>query len=55
VTAAPSSTWLSRQLGRGIVAERGWSLIVSILLIPAILGANLIYDGLNHGPSRIFL
>ena len=40
---------------RGILAERGWSLAFSLLLIPAILGTNLIYDGLNHGPNRIFL
>ena len=46
-----ATTW-SR---RGILAERGWGLIVSLLLIPAILGTNLIYDGLNHGPNRIFL
>jgi membrane-associated phospholipid phosphatase len=46
-----ATTW-SR---RGILAERGWVLIVSLLLIPAILGTNLIYDGLNHGPNRIFL
>jgi membrane-associated phospholipid phosphatase len=46
-----AATW-SR---RGILAERGWGLIVSLLLIPAILGTNLIYDGLNHGPYRIFL
>jgi membrane-associated phospholipid phosphatase len=39
----------------GILAERGWGLAVSLLLIPAILGTNLIYDGLNHGPNRIFL
>jgi membrane-associated phospholipid phosphatase len=30
-------------------------LIGSLLLIPAILGTNLIYEQLNHGPSRIFL
>jgi membrane-associated phospholipid phosphatase len=42
-------------LKRGILAERGWGLAVSLLLIPAILGTNLIYDGLNHGPNRIFL
>jgi membrane-associated phospholipid phosphatase len=40
---------------RGILAERGWRLAFSLLLIPAILGTNLIYDGLNHGPNRIFL
>jgi membrane-associated phospholipid phosphatase len=40
---------------RGIVAERGWGLILSLLLIPAILGTNLIYESLNHGPNRIFL
>jgi membrane-associated phospholipid phosphatase len=42
-------------LRRGILVERGWRLIVSLLLIPAILGTNLIYDWLNHGPNRIFL
>jgi membrane-associated phospholipid phosphatase len=51
----PPSTSLSPQLRRGILAERGWGLIVSLLLIPAILGTNLIYDSLNHGPNRIFL
>jgi len=45
----------SSPLRRGIVAERGWGLIGSVLLIPAILGTNLIYEQLNHGPSRIFL
>ncbi len=42
-------------LKSGILAERGWRLALSLLLIPAILGTNLIYDGLNHGPNRIFL
>src|SRR6202163_2494072 len=41
--------------GRGITAERGWKVIASLLLIPAILGTNLIYEVLNHGPHRIFL
>jgi membrane-associated phospholipid phosphatase len=45
----------STPLRRGIVAERGWCLILSLLLIPAILGTNLIYESLNHGPNRIFL
>jgi len=54
-TAAGSSTWIARQLRRGILAERGWRVVVSLLLIVAILGTNLIYDGLNHGPNRIFL
>lgn len=45
----------SSPLRRGIVAERGWRLTVSLLLIPAILGTNLIYEPLNHGPNRIFL
>jgi membrane-associated phospholipid phosphatase len=45
----------STVLGRGITAERGWKLIASLLLIPAILGTNLIYELLNHGPYRIFL
>jgi membrane-associated phospholipid phosphatase len=53
--AAPSATSLSRQLARGVLAERGWGLIVSLLLIPAILATNLIYEALNHGPNRIFL
>jgi membrane-associated phospholipid phosphatase len=51
----PASTSLSPPLRRGILAERGWRLMVSLLLIPAILGTNLIYDALNHGPNRIFL
>ncbi len=50
-----SSTWLDRQLRRGILAERGMGLILSLLLIPAILATNLIYNSLNHGPYRIFL
>jgi membrane-associated phospholipid phosphatase len=53
--AANGSTPPGTQLGRGILAERGWALIVSLLLIPAILGTNLIYDSLNHGPNRVFL
>src|ERR1035441_2559394 len=52
---ANRSTPPGTQLGRGILAERGWGLIVSLLLIPAILGTNLIYDSLNHGPNRVFL
>jgi membrane-associated phospholipid phosphatase len=39
----------------GVLAERGWGLIASLLLIPAILATNLIYEALNHGPHRIFL
>ena len=54
-TPSPWSTWLGTQLGRVIIAERGWGLVLSLLLIPAILGTNLIYDSLNHGPNRIFL
>jgi membrane-associated phospholipid phosphatase len=53
--AAASSTWRGKQLARGVLAERGWGLIVSLLLIPAILATNLIYEALNHGPYRIFL
>ncbi|MFZ0128220.1 MAG: phosphatase PAP2 family protein [Candidatus Dormiibacterota bacterium] len=53
--AAQPSTGLAASLRRGIVAERRSGLIVSLLLIPAILATNLIYDSLNHGPNRIFL
>ena len=53
--SAASSGWFDTQLRRGILWERGWGLIVSLLLIPAILGTNLIYESLNHGPNRIFL
>src|ERR1017187_6051215 len=53
--AAPASPSRGARLHRGILAERGWGLVVSLLLIPAILGTNLIYDSLNHGPNRIFL
>ncbi|MGA7989084.1 MAG: phosphatase PAP2 family protein [Candidatus Dormiibacterota bacterium] len=42
-------------LKNGVLAERGWLLAFNLLLIPAILGTNLIYDGLNHGPNRLFL
>ena len=52
---ANRSTPPGTQLDRGILAERGWALILSLLLIPAILGTNLIYDSLDHGPNRIFL
>src|SRR6202165_4622688 len=51
----PRSWSLHRRDGRGITAERGWKVIASLLLIPAILGTNLIYEVLNHGPHRIFL
>jgi membrane-associated phospholipid phosphatase len=54
-TPSPWSTWLGTQLRRGIIAERSWGLVLSLLLIPAILGTNLIYESLNHGPNRIFL
>ncbi len=53
--ATGSPSWIARQLRRGILAERGWWIVVNLLLIVAILGTNLIYDGLNHGPNRIFL
>src|SRR5579862_4696119 len=53
--SAPSSGWFNTQVRRGILSERGTGLIVSLLLIPAILGTNLIYELLNHGPNRIFL
>jgi membrane-associated phospholipid phosphatase len=52
---SPWFTWLGTQLRRGIIAEQGWGLVLSLLLIPAIFGTNLIYDSLNHGPNRIFL
>jgi membrane-associated phospholipid phosphatase len=54
-TAAPRSISLSTRLRGGVLAERGWGLIASLLLIPAILATNLIYEALNHGPYRIFL
>ncbi len=47
----------ARRLRRsdGVFGE-GWrAAVMSVALIPAILGTNLIYDALNHGPSRIFL
>jgi membrane-associated phospholipid phosphatase len=52
---AASAPSLNPRFRRGILAERGWGLIVSLLLVPAILGTNLIYESLNHGPNRIFL
>ena len=51
----PSPTSLSTRLRGGVLAERGWGLILSLLVIPAILATNLIYEALNHGPYRIFL
>src|SRR5580704_1632616 len=53
--SAPPSTVPTANLRRGILAERGWGLVISLLLIPAILATNLIYESLNHGPYRIFL
>ncbi len=53
--APASSTGRGTQLARGVLAERGWALIVSLLLVPAILASNLVYEVLNHGPNRIFL
>jgi|HubBroStandDraft_4_1064222.scaffolds.fasta_scaffold04464_6 membrane-associated phospholipid phosphatase len=53
-TPSPSIS-LGNQLRRGILAERGPRVIASLLLIPAVLGTNLIYESLNHGPNRIFL
>ncbi len=52
---APPASWLGERPRRGVTGERGWGIVVSLLLIPAILGTNLIYDSLNHGPNRIFL
>jgi membrane-associated phospholipid phosphatase len=46
---------VTARLARGVLRE-GWpSAALSLALIPAILGTNLIYDSLNHGPSRIVL
>ena len=43
------------QLRRGILGE-GWRhAALSLVLVVAILGTNLIYATLNHGPNRIFL
>lgn len=53
--AAASSTRRGTPLARGVLGARGWGLIASLLLIPAILATNLIYEALNHGPYRIFL
>src|SRR5580700_3299040 len=53
--SAPPSTVPTANLRRGILAERGWGLVISLLLIPAILATNLVYEALNHGPNRIFL
>ena len=53
--AVASPSRLSPALRSGILAERGWGLAGSLLLIPAILATNLIYYSLNHGPNGIFL
>jgi membrane-associated phospholipid phosphatase len=53
--STPQPVAQSRPLLQGILGERSWGLLVSLLLIPAILGTNLIYEWLNHGPNRIFL
>ena len=42
-------------LRRGILGERPAAALLTLLLIPAVLGTNLIYDALNHGPNRVFL
>jgi membrane-associated phospholipid phosphatase len=46
---------LREKLRLGILGE-GWRLAaLSVLLVVAIIGTNLIYDSLNHGPNRILL
>src|ERR1700681_2072270 len=55
MAAQRRSCSLAPRDGRGITAERGGKVIASLLLIPAILGTNLIYELLNHGPHHIFL
>jgi membrane-associated phospholipid phosphatase len=38
------------------VGESGWRVAaLNLVLVAGILGANLIYEPLNHGPNRIFL
>src|SRR3984893_18655600 len=50
-----TSPVLPEQLRRGILGE-GWRhTALSLVLVVAILGTNLIYAPLNHGPNRIFL
>src|ERR1700736_702285 len=50
-----TSPVLTEQLRRGILGE-GWRhAALSLVLVVAILGTNLIYTTLNHGPNRIFL
>jgi membrane-associated phospholipid phosphatase len=50
-----TSPVLPEQLRRGILGE-GWRhAALSLVLVVAILGTNLIYATLNHGPNRIFL
>ena len=46
---------MTASLRRGIIGERLPDALLTLLLVPAILGTNLIYDALNHGPNRIFL
>jgi membrane-associated phospholipid phosphatase len=51
----PYSAGVTAHLRRGVL-NQGWrSAALDVALIPAMLGTNLIYDLLNHGPSRIFL
>jgi membrane-associated phospholipid phosphatase len=52
---ASGASAASQGRSRGITMERGWRQIANLLLIPAILGTNLVYEQLNHGPYRIFL
>jgi membrane-associated phospholipid phosphatase len=42
-------------LRHGVLGEGRRAAAASVALIPAILGTNLIYEALNHGPNRIFL
>src|ERR1700730_2382266 len=50
-----TSPVLPEQLRRGILCE-GWRhAALSLVLVVAIRGTNLIYATLNHGPNRIFL
>jgi membrane-associated phospholipid phosphatase len=46
---------VGERLKRGIFGEPWRWALIDLLLIAAVLGTNLIYDALNHGPNRIFL
>lgn len=51
----PYSAGVTAHLRRGVLDQRWRTAALDVALIPALLGTSLVYELLNHGPSRIFL